>query len=222
MSGKNNSKNDELAILDRRKRVARKYLEGYSQTTIAEVEGVTQPTIANDLKAIRAGWEASAILDWDAAKSRQLEALDHQIEVLWQAWYRSCELEQVKTRDVKRELRVDPIENSEDKKGSKGGRKGVVVTQSMVPVSRSTKLVERQLIGDPRYMSEIRACRELQCKILGILKDDKPQQNNTQTNFFVLLEEAMKPQVDPAVLVLEQERAKVAQLTEVKPKDTTT
>lgn len=199
-----NRKNADVAIVARRRTVVRRYLEGATQCQIADELGVTQPTIHADIKAIHAGWEASAILDWDKLKTKELEGIDHQMEVLWAAWVRSCEVEEVKTHSTKRELRKTTEGKGKDKK---------VVGEEMVPVEQSAQLKTRQLIGDPRYMAEITKLRELRCRILGFLKDDPKQQvGSSQTNVFVLLEEAVKQRVDPIEVRLKDEEDKAKQL----------
>jgi DNA-binding NarL/FixJ family response regulator len=50
----------QLAILKRRRDVAELYLQGWTQTAIAEEMGVAQPTISDDVKHIRAQWRSRA------------------------------------------------------------------------------------------------------------------------------------------------------------------
>lgn len=204
LSWEKNRKAPEVAITARRREVVKLYLQSVSQVEIAERLGVAQSTVCEDIKAIHKGWEASAILDWDKLKTKELEAIDHQIEVLWGAWVRSCEVEEVRTRSVKKERRTKTEGSGKNKK---------VVGEEMVPVEKSNKVQSKQLIGDPRYMAEISRCRELKCKILGFLKDDKGQSvAASQTNIFVLLEEAVKQKADPIEVRLTEEKQKVEQL----------
>lgn len=139
-------------------------------------------------------------------KTRELEAIDHRMEVLWAAWERSCEVEEVRTKSNKRERQPKVEGKGKDKK---------VVGHDMVVVETNSKVQSKKLLGDPRYMAEITKCQELRCRILGFLKDDKSQQMvGSQTNVFVLLEEAVKPRPDPIEVRLQEEQKKVEQLGE--------
>lgn len=203
-----NRKNDEYAVTERRKRVSELYLQGWPQWKIAEQFGVTQPTVHNDLKVIRTAWEATAILNWDEAKSNELAALDFQLEELWKAWYRSCEQEVKYDQSVKRELKTQTEGKGKDKK---------VVGTEMVVTESTDKKQTRQLIGDPRYMAEITKIRELRCRILGFLKDEKPQMN--QTNIIIDWDALSKPPVDDIEERLRLEQARVVNVTD-SAKDT--
>jgi hypothetical protein len=58
-SRRHNAKNGEFALLDRR-RVARLYLHGHTQTQIARALGCSQATVCSDLAAVREDWKADA------------------------------------------------------------------------------------------------------------------------------------------------------------------
>src|SRR5215470_12294572 len=91
-----------LAILERRKNVAARYVRGQTQWEIARAFEVTQATISGDLKAIRAEWLAQAVLDMEAIKARELAKVDETERNAWKAWHRSCRnAETVKVRSVK-------------------------------------------------------------------------------------------------------------------------
>lgn len=59
----------------RRRDAARFYLRGRTQAEVAELLGVAQQTISRDLETVRAEWLASAKLDMDAIKARELAKL---------------------------------------------------------------------------------------------------------------------------------------------------
>lgn len=161
-----NRKNDEYNTLNRRREVSRLYLQGLSQQKIADRVGVTQKTVCEDLKLIRGWWLEEAVASFDEKRERELAALDLQLEELWEAWRRSCEVEAVETHTVRRELRTKTEGKGKAKK---------VVSEDLEPVEDTSQTRTRKLIGDVRYMSEITRIRELRCKLLGLLKDDKPQ-----------------------------------------------
>lgn len=175
---------DEVAVDKRRTVVAKLYLEGFTQLEIAEKVGISQPTVSLDLKAVRDSWKNDAISDFDDKVRQELASLNHQEEQLWKAWYRSCGVEVIQTQSVERELRSDPDDIADemvDKIKSKKGRKSVVATR-MIPVKESDKKVSKQLIGNPIFMSEIRAVRELRCKLLGLIKKDEPEKQQVNVN----------------------------------------
>ena len=81
--------NKQLAILRRRRAVADLYLQGWTQTGIAEELGVAQPTVCDDLRRIRAEWRDSAVRDFDEARQLELMKLDRIEREAWSAWQRS-------------------------------------------------------------------------------------------------------------------------------------
>jgi ParB-like chromosome segregation protein Spo0J len=75
--------------MQRRERVADLYLQGTTQTAIAEQLGYAQSTICGDLKEIRKTWRESAIRDFDLAREIELQKLDRIEREAWAAWERS-------------------------------------------------------------------------------------------------------------------------------------
>ncbi len=78
-----------LEIVRRRREVSELYLQGWSQTAIAEHLGVAQSTINGDLKKIREAWLNSAIRDFDQARAQELQKLHRLEREAWAAWERS-------------------------------------------------------------------------------------------------------------------------------------
>jgi hypothetical protein len=78
-------------IAQRRQRVAALYIQGWFQTAIAQGLGISQPTVCQDLQAIRKQWRDSAIRDFDALRERELQKLDLLEREAWAAWKRSQE-----------------------------------------------------------------------------------------------------------------------------------
>ncbi len=76
-------------IAHRRQAVADLYLQGWSQTTIAEHVGVNQSTISHDLKALQEKWQEAASRDIDLARAIELQKLDRVEREAWAAWERS-------------------------------------------------------------------------------------------------------------------------------------
>ena len=82
-------KSKSLAINKRRELVADLYLQGWTQTNIAEEIGVGQPTICADLKRIQAQWRDSAVRDFDEAREIEVRKIDRIEREAWAAWERS-------------------------------------------------------------------------------------------------------------------------------------
>lgn len=82
---------------ERRVHVAAEYLKGRTQAEIGAMFGVTQAVISRDIKRIRDQWIESTLIDFDAAKARELEKTDHLERTYWDAWERSLS-ELTKTR----------------------------------------------------------------------------------------------------------------------------
>ena len=81
----------ETEVLSRREQVARLYLQGNTQSEIAQQFGVSQMQISKDLAVIRSAWLQSAVRDFDAARAGELAKIDEVEREYWAAWKRSQE-----------------------------------------------------------------------------------------------------------------------------------
>ncbi len=77
------------------------YLAGRNQYEIAEIIGVSQGTISNDLKAIRVMWRERAVIAFSERKAEELARLDKLEREYWQAWERSIKPAKSKSKKVK-------------------------------------------------------------------------------------------------------------------------
>ena len=64
-------------------------LQGWTQAAIAEELGVSQPTVAADLKAVHRQWKESVVQDLELARAIELAKLDRIEREAWDAWQRS-------------------------------------------------------------------------------------------------------------------------------------
>ena len=134
------SKEEQLAILERRKNVARRYLRGEPQHEIARSFEVDAGTISRDLKALREEWKASALADTTEFKALQLAKLDEVERNAWLAWTKSQE-------------------NAEALKVRSRGKK----------VDGTEKVTKGQA-GDPRFLAIVLECVEkLAARSLALL-----------------------------------------------------
>jgi hypothetical protein len=114
------------------------YLQGWLQADIAEEVGVSGATVSRDLKVLQSKWLASALVDFNEAKSQELAKIDRLEREYWHAWARSCE----NAEQMTQEGTPDSVEKV--KKTSKGQA------------------------GDPRFLQGVQWCIERRCKILGV------------------------------------------------------
>ncbi|MAD79247.1 MAG: hypothetical protein CMJ50_00170 [Planctomycetaceae bacterium] len=85
------SRAKKVEVARRRETVADFYVQGWTQSAIAQRLGLTQPTICSDLKIIQGQWRESAIRDFDLLRERELRKLDRLEREAWAAWERSQE-----------------------------------------------------------------------------------------------------------------------------------
>ena len=135
---KNTKRRASAQLARDRRRIADLYLKGWLQADIAAELGVSQPTVSLDLKALHKTWLKSALIDFDAAKSKELAKIDRLEQEYWEAWQRSCE----DAETIRREATAE--------------KQGKV-----------TKTLKGQA-GDPRFLQGVQWCIEKRCKILGV------------------------------------------------------
>jgi hypothetical protein len=143
MAGRNAQ--ERFRILERRKRVAAKYLQGMSQWEIGRQLGVTQQCIAKDVQALEKEWLASSLVDIDAAKAKELARVDRLERVAWGAWRRSCQKKEKATTRLEKKLDEDT-------------QKAKTVT------SKATELRD----GSPEYLRRVEWCISKRCELLRL------------------------------------------------------
>jgi hypothetical protein len=83
------TKKETTAIERRREAVADLYVQGWTQTQIANQLAVSQSCVSLDIKAIQKHWRESSIRDFDVLRERELKKLDRLEVEAWTAWQRS-------------------------------------------------------------------------------------------------------------------------------------
>ena len=144
--------------------IARMYVRGKSQHEMtAELNKLypekqfTSQTIQNELQDIRNLWLSSTMIDFNAAKVKELARLDEAEREAWEAWERS------KEKQVKLEYLVadDQVAFSVDK---------------IAPVHRKSKhKVIQSTIGDIKYLEMIERMIKMRCDILGLFQAQRLQ-----------------------------------------------
>lgn len=140
----NKSLQEELTYTERRERVARLYLEGKTQSELAEEFGVNQSTISRDLEAIRQQWQEQALLHFDEIKSRELARIDRLEREYWEAWDES-------KKDAETIKQFGALD-SDQKKLRAGKVEKTIKGQS----------------GNPSFLAGVQWCIEQRLKIFGV------------------------------------------------------
>jgi hypothetical protein len=116
-----------------------------SQWEIGRQLGVTQQCIAKDVRALEKEWLASAVVDIDAAKAKELARIDRLERVAWRAWRRSCQRKERATTRMEKRLNED-------------AQKAKTVT------SKATELRD----GNPEYLKRVEWCINKRCELLKL------------------------------------------------------
>ena len=135
------SKRRDSAQLERdRRRIAEMYLRGALQVDIAEELHIDQSTVSRDLKALQDEWRASALIDINEAKARELAKIDALEREYWDAWQESKHDAETWT--------------SETKEGHQ-------------PYTKESKTAKGQ-VGDASFLAGVMSCITKRCQILGL------------------------------------------------------
>ncbi len=137
-----------------RRNIARLYLKGRLQSEIAEELGVSQPTVSRDIKALIEEWKIERVYDINEAKARELAKIDNLELEYWEAWERSKQNAEVKTKKATRLGRT--LTEKEIKDG-------------IQPLDRQ-EIQERSegQVGERAFLAGVEWCISMRCKILGV------------------------------------------------------
>lgn len=144
------TKQEALAIQERRNRVAELYLRGMTQARIAAQEGVDPSQIARDLAVVREDWKAYRATEYGAKLDEEVARIDHLERVAQQAWERSCQNAEV---------------THASKVKGRTTRDGTLLPD----LDKVTKTVKGQA-GDPRFLERVAWCVEMRLRLIGALK----------------------------------------------------
>ena len=124
-----------------RAEIARLYLERKTQAEIGERLGLSRQQIAYELKAVRAEWLQSSLMDFNTRKAEELariDALEREYLAAWEASKRAHE-----TTTTEQTTRGD------------GERVRAAIRKE-------------DQTGDPRYLVGVQWCIDRRCKIFGL------------------------------------------------------
>jgi len=129
------------AIARDRRNIAKLYLKGELQADIAEQLGISQSTVSRDLSAIQKQWQEANSHDINERKSMELAKIDNLELEYWDAWKRSQEDAELRTKKA-----VET--NGETRK-------------------EAQERIEGQ-VGNPAFLRGIEWCINKRCELLGL------------------------------------------------------
>lgn len=144
--------------------IARMYVRGKSQhemmlalNAMYPERPLTAKVIHLDLQAIRNMWLQSTMMDFNAAKAKELARLDETEREAWEAWERSKE----KHVRIEYDVMDDQVPFSMDKIAD-------------VKRKRKRKIVEAT-VGDIKYLEMVERMIKMRCDILGLFEAKRLQ-----------------------------------------------
>jgi DNA-binding Lrp family transcriptional regulator len=129
--------------------IASLYLKGELQGDIAESLGLSQSTVSRALKSLQEDWRASALIDINEAKARELAKIDALEMEYWSAWKRSQE-------DAESE--TTKMQGTPPKQGD----------ANPAPAKLETQKKREGQSGNPAFLRGIEWCINKRCEILGV------------------------------------------------------
>jgi hypothetical protein len=121
--------------------IARLYLQGVIQVDIAARLGMTRQMVGYDLKAIRAKWLESSLVNFNERVAIELAKIDNLEVEYWQAWQRSLQVKESSTAKV-----VSEAESERNEVSTK----------------------QEQMTGNESFLAGIRWCIDRRLKLFGL------------------------------------------------------
>jgi hypothetical protein len=141
--------------------LATHYLHGKTHTELASLFGVSRQQITYDLRTLQQRWLASSLVNFDAAKAKELAKIDALERTYYEAWERSLGQKETKTAE----------------------RTSGVATDRVKAVSR-----QEQRDGNPAFLLGIQWCIQQRCKVLAIVQKPSTEVNVQVNNNHALFE----------------------------------
>lgn len=117
------------------------YFQGILQAEIAQRVGVSQQQVSYDLKELQKRWQASALVDINEHKAKELGRIDRLEVTYWEAWERSLKDAETTTQKA--------VEAGDQTR------------------KEATKVAKGQA-GDPRFLAGVQWCITKRCDVLGL------------------------------------------------------
>lgn len=177
------SKEKEVEMAKRRRRVAELYLRGKSQRMIAEDVGFSVATVNRDLNYIQDRWKESALVDMDRAMARQLARLQQIEDELWEAWHKSKE-----DRETTKRKRKQVVAQGQD---------GEIQVEADTPTEVQMQRKTKASYGDTQIMNQIMKVVDRRTRLLGLDEYD-PTTDADRIDPLVEAIEETAEQMDPS------------------------
>ncbi len=150
-------------ILYQRRSIARFYLKGMSQATIARRVNLTDHQVSDELVVLREQWKQSAEIDFTMAQGAALDRIDDLEQEAINQYIRSKRPRKTTTR--KREPKSIPTD-----KPSKVNNKGDIIPPDPEFVMVEESIRTEEGTGSIRWHDQILKCIDMRLKILGLYK----------------------------------------------------
>lgn len=134
-------------------------------------------TVKRDIDTLLEEWRDDRVKDTDALLELELARIDETCKELWEQWERSKEESEVKTTKRK----GIPRQQGDGQQQPGGGQ--------IHTLSLEEKKVSQQGLGDPRYISEIRAQLMERRRLLGLYAPEK-QEISGEMSFAAFLQQS--------------------------------
>lgn len=148
--------------------IAELHRKGYSYRKIAAElslrfkfdKPISLATVHKDITTLLKEWRDTRISETDLNMEDQLSQIDYAVEELWQQWEKSKTDYQAKSVKKKAEIQTKA-------EGSEGAK------TELTPSSIEDSVKNELMLGDPRYIAEIRAQLAEKRKLLGLYAPEK-------------------------------------------------
>lgn len=155
-----------LLKINHQAKIAEMYLRGYTQVQIAQELDISQPTVSNDLAAIRDRWRQAALVNFNEREQAELEKIDALEREYLKGYIESKEKRVIKTK--KKVPRV--VDEEGNMQVNTDGELETNINHRIEYVTAEKIIREEEKVGDPRWLEGIQRCIDQRCKVLGLYR----------------------------------------------------
>jgi hypothetical protein len=150
-----------------RRLIASLYLKGEYQSDIAAQLGISQGQVSKEIAVLHDDWRASALIDINEAKARELAKIDTLELEYWTAWKRSQE-------DAESE--ITKMQGTPPKAND----------ANPAPAKLETQKKREGQSGNPAFLRGVEWCINKRCEIIGVNAPTKQEiENKGQTKVII-------------------------------------
>ena len=151
---------ESTTIARRRESVADLYVQGLTQSQIANQLSMSQSNVCKDIKAVQRQWRDSSIRDFDTLRERELKKIDRLEVEAWNAWQRSQKPSQEATisTDGSTQKTVKKVaEQTGDPRFLDQISKCIASRRALLGLDAPTKIAPTSPDGEEAYHSHVMA-----------------------------------------------------------------